>query len=95
MRPSFGALALLLAGCASTNEADANDADAWPLVYSEDFASGASLEEFSFSDQRAWRWSAPTTGVSGALELAGQSSYKPKHRSPHCIALLRGRSQEP
>ena len=88
MPRSLGALALLLLGaCSSTGEADA-----WPLVYSEDFASGESLEEFSFSDQRAWRWSAPTTGVSGALELAGQSSYKPKHRSPHCIALLRGRA---
>jgi len=91
MRPSFGALALLLAGCASTNEADANDADAWPLVYSEDFANGESLENFSFSDHRAWRWSPPTTGVPGALELAGESAYRPTHRSPYCIALLHGR----
>ena len=85
------ALVLSLAACSSTEEVVERPEDAWPLVYSQDFAAGESLEEFSFSDHRAWRWSPPTQGVPGALELAGESFYRPKHRSPYCIALLHGR----
>ena len=85
------ALALSLAACSSTEEAPESHGAVWPLVYSQDFAEGESLEEFSFSDHRAWRWAPPTKGVPGSLELAGESFYRAKHRSPHCIALLHGR----
>ena len=81
------AWALSLTACSSTEEAVEN----YTLVYSQDFAEGESLEDLSFSDRRAWRWAPPTDGVPGSLELAGESSYRPKHRSPHCIALLHAR----
>ena len=91
MPRAFGALALLLTACSSTGGSELGYGGGWPLVYSQDFANGESLEDLSFSDHRAWRWSPSTTGVPGALELAGESLYKPKHRSPYCIALLHGR----
>jgi len=91
MQRHLWVLALSLAACSSTEEAPEGAEAAWPLVYSQDFAEGESLEEFSFSDHRAWRWAPPTSGVPGALELAGESFYRPKFRSPYCIALLHGR----
>jgi len=93
MRRSLGAaLTLLLAACASTDETeDQRFGAGWPLVYSQAFEEGVALEDFSFSDHQAWRWAPPTVGVPGSLELAGESEYRPKHRSPHCIALLHER----
>ncbi len=85
------ALALSLTACSSTEEAPETRSAVWPLVYSQDFSKGESLEELSFSDHRAWRWAPPTKGVPGSLELAGESFYRPKLRSPYCIALLHGR----
>lgn len=45
--------------------------------------------DFTFSDPKAWRESKEKDGA--ALELHGQSDYKPKHRSPFNIALLKDR----
>jgi len=99
MQRLLTALTLALASCASTEEAPPPFGSEWELVYSQDFSEGSALKEFSFSDHRAWRWSPPVTSrnlpptvaVPGALELAGESFYRAKHRSPHCIALLHGR----
>lgn len=56
------------------------------LVYEQKFDSPAVLNEFRFTDPRAWRLGRGEEG--GALELHGASQYKPPHRSPHNIALL-------
>ncbi len=91
MQRLLTALTLALASCASTEEAPPPFGSEWELVYSQDFSEGSALKEFSFSDHRAWRWSPPTAGVPGALELYGESFYRPTHRSPYSIALLHGR----
>ena len=40
-------------------------------------------EQLQFTDESAWRWS------DGQLELHGVSAYKPPHRSPRSLAILR------
>jgi len=55
-------------------------------VYSQDFTDAAALDDFTFSDQRAWEHGAGDRR--GYLELKGGSKYKPKHRSPLNIALI-------
>lgn len=64
-----------------------------PAGYSlrfEQAASGASSKsDFAFSDPKAWRESIEKNG--STLELHAQSDYKPKHRSPFNIALLKDR----
>ena len=79
------ALALCLSSGALQTEAhQTGGTNSDRLVYSQDFGSASSLEDFVFSDERAWRWS------DGSLELASQSQYQPEHRSPLNIALIGG-----
>ena len=94
MRSTFAALCFLLSACANTPEVDSRFGSSWPLVYSQDFTEGEFLKHCSFSDQEAWRWAPPTTGVPGFLELVGNSGYQPPHRSPKCIALLHDRAYQ-
>ncbi len=61
----------------------------YQLVYEQHFDSAESLREFSFSDPAAWKWAAD--GQSQALELAQQSRYQPKVRSPVNLALIADR----
>lgn len=61
--------------------------EGYSLIFSEDFDSKVSLENFEFSDPKAWRWSEQGKG-SGALELFQQSKYQTKYRSPFNIALV-------
>jgi hypothetical protein len=91
MQRSLQLLTLALASCASTEEVAPAFGAGWELVYSQDFSEGSSLEDFSYSDRRAWRWSPGTTGVPDSLELSSESFYRPRHRSPYAIALLHGR----
>lgn len=63
--------------------------DGYRLVYEQHFDSAASLGGFSFSDPGAWKWAAD--GQSQALELAQQSRYQPKVRSPVNLALIADR----
>lgn len=56
------------------------------LVYEQDFAADAALNDFRFTDPRAWR-RAERKG-NGALELHGASKYQPPHRSPLNMAIL-------
>ena len=59
------------------------------LVYEQHFDSADSLRQFAFTDAKAWQWSAD--GESHTLELARQSRYEPKVRSPFNIALIADR----
>lgn len=63
----------------------------YSLLYQQDFTSPDSLNDFTFSDPAAWRWSAGTEGRPGALELFQQSRYTPRVRSPVNLALIVGR----
>jgi hypothetical protein len=92
------AAALLLTSC-SRDEAPRFTPRTWPepppfelpdgfeLVYAQDFASEAALEDFAFSDPSEWR-RAPRPDGTGVLELTGTGAYEPPHRSPHRIALV-------
>jgi len=60
----------------------------YSLLYRQDFASPDALNDFTFSDPAAWRWSAEAGGRPGALELFQQSRYAPRVRSPVNIALI-------
>lgn len=59
----------------------------YKLLYSQDFAKPAALDDFQFTDPAAWKHTAD--GGTPALELVAQSKYTPKHRSPFNIALLK------
>lgn len=59
------------------------------LVHEQHFDSADSLRQFVFTDAKAWQWSAD--GESQALELARQSRYELKVRSPFNIALIADR----
>ncbi len=78
-------VAVLCAACAIAPTAQ--DADAWPVVAAVDFATADCATRFAFSDPSRWRWS--PDGDRPALELLGDSGYRPAVRSPTSIALLR------
>lgn len=58
-------------------------------LYVNDFSKADSLNDFSFTDKNAWRW----TEVDGqnAMELYAQSKYEPPYYSPFNIALIAGK----
>jgi hypothetical protein len=58
----------------------------YELVYEQDFDSPAALNDFRFTDPRAWKLG--DREGDGTLELHGGSKYSPPHRSPGNIALL-------
>jgi hypothetical protein len=70
-------------------EPSANLPDDYQLLYSQDFSSPDSLNDFVFTDPDAWKLSS----VDGktALELVKQSKYQPPYRSPVNIALVAGK----
>lgn len=57
------------------------------LLYSQDFAKLDALDDFVFTDAAVWKVS--EGNGKQALELTKQSTYKPPHRSPFNIALLK------
>jgi hypothetical protein len=59
----------------------------YKLLYSQDFTTPEAINDFVFTDPRAWKIS--RDGDMPALELVKQSEYKPPHRSPFNIALIR------
>lgn len=69
-------------------ERPAHVPDAYRLVYEQTFDKKATLGDFVFTDPKAWRHGSDAEG-NGYLELHGKSQYKPKHRSPYNIALIR------
>lgn len=60
---------------------------AWPVVYRQDFQREQALDDFAFSDANAWRWH--HEGQEHGMLLRGGSKYRPPHRSPTSIALLK------
>ncbi|MCA8964638.1 MAG: hypothetical protein H6838_15270 [Planctomycetes bacterium] len=75
---------LLTAACASAGGAPSGQR--WPLVYSQDFATAKSRDDFACSDPTQWRW----TDAQGrpSLELLGKSDYQPPFRAPTSQAIL-------
>ncbi len=88
LRRSAGLLAALvaLAGAGSVVSARTGVPDGYLLVYSQDFRDASALDEFTFSDRRAWKHG--SEGGRGYLDLVGGSKYTPSHRSPLNIALI-------
>ncbi len=81
---SLALLTLIAAG--GSLHAQSGVPDGYELVYSQDFTDATALDDFTFSDQRAWGYAAGDWR--GYLELKGGSKYEPKHRSPLNIALI-------
>lgn len=59
----------------------------WPIVYEQHFLGARTLSEFAFTDAFAWQWH--QQGEEHGMKLLGNSKYKPPHRSPTSIALLK------
>jgi hypothetical protein len=81
MNHYLGIAAGLLASCAATGSG-ADLREGFPVQYTQDFADARSLTDLTFSDARAWAWS------EASLELHGESTYAPPHRSPLAMALI-------
>lgn len=58
----------------------------YTLVYEQHFDRPEALNDFRFTDPRAWRLGEHNNN--GTLELYQSSQYEPTHRSPQNIALL-------
>jgi hypothetical protein len=78
---------LLIWATARGAEKPANVPGDYKLVYSADFASPKALQQFTFTDPKAWRIAKDDAAPS--LELFEASKYEPKFRSPFNIALLK------
>ena len=92
--PTATLLACLLSACNAPTAAPGGDeqahSTAWPVVYQQRFADKEALSDFAFSDADAWAWH--QRGGEHGMKLRGGSKYKPPHRSPLSIALLKGHS---
>lgn len=90
--PTATLLACLLSACNAPTAAPGGDeqahSTAWPVVYQQRFADKEALSDFAFSDADAWEWH--QRGGEHGMKLRGGSKYKPPHRSPLSIALLKG-----
>lgn len=76
-------LLLTLLACGSAHVADAE----LPLVFEETFNNGA--DRWQPTDANAWKLVDGREGRDKAYSLFQQSKYKPPHRSPFNIALLK------
>lgn len=86
IRTASSALALIALAAGGGLHAQSGVPEGYELVYSQDFANASALDDFTFSDKRAW--SHGKEGARGYLDLEGGSRYRPKHRSPLNIALI-------
>jgi len=78
----------LLVACGSlvAEEKEVETMDGLPLIYSEDFEDGA--DNWVPTDEKAWKINETDKGkVYGTVIRV--SNYKPPHRSPHNISLLK------
>jgi len=82
---AFLAVAATATTMRSTSAAE-NLPAGYQLVYEQHFEAPEALNDFRFTDPRAWRLGQQKGDR--ALELHGASEYKPPHRSPRNIALL-------
>jgi hypothetical protein len=87
---SFLAVAALAVLTSQLQSSAADQAPGLPsgykLLYEQNFEKPSALNDFVFTDPKAWRLS-QGDGTT-ALELTKQSDYKPEHRSPLNIALI-------
>lgn len=81
------ALFVLLYAEARSAEKESQAEDSYEVVYEQDFDGDEVLEDFQFTDPKAWKMGKTAEGR-GYLELFGKSQYKPKAYSPLNIALL-------
>jgi len=84
MKPKPTALLALAALIAAHS---ALRADELPLVHTDDFSDGA--DAWFPSHLGMWEVAEVEDGTS-AYRLKGNSAYRPEHRSPHSISLLKG-----
>lgn len=93
MKPSHVAIVLLLALGLSLDAKAGSVSRPIPAGYKLRYGQATSkaplTADFALSDPNAWRVVPDKDGAT--LELHGQSDYKPKHRSPFNIALLKDR----
>jgi hypothetical protein len=80
---------LVLTACQTTPVVrPAHVPDGYQPVFRESFDEQAAMERFVFTDPTAWQYAKDDEG-DGYLELHKQSDYKPKHRSPFNIAMIK------
>lgn len=80
-------LPILCFTCFSISLKAQNIPAGYKLLYEQNFEGNNKLEDFEFTDARAWELADLHNGK--ALELSGKSNYTPKVRSPHNIAILK------
>ena len=81
-------LLILTVGC--SQKIPKTLSNGYTLVYHQSFDKPTSIQEFEFSDDKFWKYSAENKG--GALECTGKSDYEPPVRSPHSVALIKGQN---
>lgn len=82
-------ITLPLMGCAAARaDRPSHVPDGYELVYDQAFDDQASVGDFVFTDPNAWKFAKDEQG-NGYLELHAESKYKPKHRSPYNIGLIK------
>ena len=86
----FGLVGLMgLVSTVAAEEKPAGVPENYRLLYSQDFGSPASVDDFLMTDSKAWRLAPASGDERAALELSRKSKYAPPHRSPVNIALLK------
>ena len=87
MRSIALACLLLTASCGTPPKAPGTDKSQWPVVYRQSFGTPQSVGDFEFTDAPRWKWH--HEGDEHGMTLLGNSNYKPPHRSPTSIALIK------
>jgi hypothetical protein len=85
MRPVASMLGALL--CATALLGADSVPKGYKLLSEQSFDKPESIQQFEFTDPKAWKFAKEENG--GSLELATQSKYNPAVRSPFNIALLK------
>lgn len=84
-----GVAALVSAGSGlSAQAAPPKLPDGYTLQYEQSFETREGMEDFMMTDASAWELGKPDGNP--ALALTGESDYRPPHRSPLNIALIKG-----
>ena len=87
--PFCGVMALVSAGLGlSALAAPPELPEGYTLQYEQSFETREGMEDFMMTDASAWELAQPDGNP--ALALTGESDYRPPHRSPLNIALIKG-----
>ncbi len=88
---SLSCAAMVLLLCTSARAQNSSGVpENYKLVYASEFSSPAALQQFIFTDPKAWRIA--NDDGKASLELFEASKYVPKYRSPFNIALLKDKA---